>query len=114
MIEHDKTCIRTHPTCICLTCKNDNPDCCVDHEIDCPCGSPTCVCEDYVRDFDGGWVSVKTKLPKNDSEVLICTRNKNGSRNIDKGYYACRWVHRGRAEVTHWMPLPSLPTEADG
>ena len=50
--------------------------------------------------------------PLDDAEVFICTRSKNGNRNIDKGYYLAedgRWVHRGTAEVTHWMPLPSLP-----
>ena len=50
--------------------------------------------------------------PKDDKEVLICTQSKNGNRNIDKGYYFTedsRWVHRGTAEVTHWMPLPKPP-----
>lgn len=40
-------------------------------------------------------------------KVLVLTRSKNGVRNVDKGYCAIdRFIHRGRAEVTHWMPLP--------
>ena len=51
-------------------------------------------------------------LPPENEEVLIVTRSKNGSRNIDKGYVLeGRWVHRGVAEVTHWMPMPALPKD---
>ena len=56
------------------------------------------------------WISVKDRLPEDQEEVLVCTRSKNGVRNIDKGYMAIdRFIHRGRAEVTHWMPLPQPP-----
>ena len=56
------------------------------------------------------WISVEDELPEDQEEVLVCTRSKNGIRNIDKGYMAIdRFIHRGRAEVTHWMPLPPLP-----
>lgn len=56
------------------------------------------------------WISVKDRLPEDQEEVLVCTRSKNGIRNIDKGYMAIdRFMHRGRAEVTHWMPLPHPP-----
>ena len=58
------------------------------------------------------WISVKDRLPEDQEEVLVCTRSKNGIRNIDKGYMAIdRFIHRGCAEVTHWMPLPHLPKE---
>lgn len=58
------------------------------------------------------WVSVKERMPEPDKEVLVCTQSKNGSRNVDKGYVlGGRWVHRGTAEVTHWMPLPQPPKE---
>ena len=51
-------------------------------------------------------------MPENTEEVLVCTLSKNGSRNIDKGYRSFdRIIHRGRAEVTHWMPLPEIPKE---
>ena len=56
------------------------------------------------------WISVKDRLPEDQEEVLVCTRSKNGVRNLDKGYMAIdRFIHRGRAEVTHWMPLPQPP-----
>lgn len=61
------------------------------------------------------WISVDDRLPKDEQEVLVCTKSKNGMRNIDKGYLAKdRFVHRGCAEVTHWMPLPELPEEKEG
>ena len=56
------------------------------------------------------WISVADKIPPDQEEVLVCTRSKNGIRNIDKGYMAIdHFIHRGRAEVTHWMPLPKPP-----
>ena len=56
------------------------------------------------------WISVEDELPEDQEEVLVCTRSKNGIRNIDKGYMAIdHFIHRGRAEVTHWMPMPNLP-----
>ena len=74
-------------------------------------------------DYGGGtphpvyWSSVDRlpvtdRLPEDQEEVLVCTRSKNGARNIDKGYMAIdRLIHRGRAEDTHWMPLPNFPKE---
>ena len=60
------------------------------------------------------WISVKDRLPEDQEEVLVCTRSKNGVRNIDKGYMAIdRFIHRGTAEVTHWMPLPGFPGERE-
>lgn len=51
------------------------------------------------------WISVRDRLPEDQVEVLVATRSKNGVRNIDKGYLAIdHFIHRGRAEVTHWMP----------
>lgn len=58
------------------------------------------------------WISLREQMPENTEEVLVCTLSKNGRRNIDKGYRSCdRIIHRGRAEVTHWMPLPEMPRE---
>ena len=56
------------------------------------------------------WIPVAEKIPPDQKEVLVLTRSKNGVRNVDKGYWAIdHFIHRGRAEVTHWMPLPEAP-----
>ena len=60
------------------------------------------------------WIPVTEKIPPDQEEVLVQTRSKNGVRNVDSGYWAIdHFIHRGRAEVTHWMPLPE-PPETDG
>ena len=60
------------------------------------------------------WISVTEKIPPDQEEVLVLTRSKNSVRNVDKGYWAIdHFIHRGRAGVTHWMPLPE-PPETDG
>ena len=56
------------------------------------------------------WISVKDRLPEDQEEVLVLTKSKNGVRNVDKGYLAIdHFIHRGRSEVTHWMPMPNPP-----
>ena len=56
------------------------------------------------------WISVKDKLPEDQVEVLVLTRSMKGMRNVDKGYWSIdHFIHRGRAQVTHWMPLPNPP-----
>ena len=56
------------------------------------------------------WNSVKDRLPEDQEEVLVLTKSKNGVRNVDKGYLAIdHFIHRGRSEVTHWMPMPNPP-----
>ena len=56
------------------------------------------------------WISVKDGLPETEEEVLVLTVSKTGNVNVDKGYLLNgRFVHRGSAVVTHWMPLPDLP-----
>lgn len=60
------------------------------------------------------WRNARTEQPADQEEVLVCTRSKKGMRNIDKGYWSIdRWIHRGSAEVTHWMPLPLFPEEEE-
>lgn len=57
-----------------------------------------------------GWISVKDKLPEDQVEVLVLTRSMKGMRNVDKGYWSIdHFIHRGCAQVTHWMPMPELP-----
>ena len=56
------------------------------------------------------WISVADKIPPDQEEVLVLTQSKNGVRNVDKGYWAIdHFIHRGRSQVTHWMPLPEPP-----
>lgn len=83
----------------------------------------------------GGWISVKDKLPEDDQEVILCTREtetygkhrekKKIYKNIYIGYFdgyewltsychGCEYIFRMNEkypnetiEVTHWMPLPS-------
>ena len=58
------------------------------------------------------WIPVPEKIPPDQEEVLVLIRRKNGVRNVDKGYWAIdHFIHRGRAEVTHWMPLPEALEE---
>lgn len=60
------------------------------------------------------WIDARKQLPNDQEEVLVCTRSKNGMKNIDKGYYAIdHWIHRGRSEVIYWMPLPLFPEEGN-
>ena len=55
-------------------------------------------------------ISVADKIPPDQEEVLVLTQSKNGVRNVDKGYWAIdHFIHRGRSEVTHWMPMPEPP-----
>lgn len=82
----------------------------------------------------GGWISVKDKLPEDDQEVILCTREtetygkhrekKKIYKNIYIGYFdgyewltsychGCEYIFRMNEkypnetiEVTHWMPLP--------
>lgn len=55
------------------------------------------------------WIPVTDKIPPDQEEVLVLTQSKNGVRNVDKGYWAIdHFIHRGRSEVTHWMPLPEV------
>ena len=81
------------------------------------------------------WISVKDKLPEDDQEVILCTREtetygkhrekKKIYKNIYIGYFdgyewltsychGCEYIFRMNEkypnetiEVTHWMPLPS-------
>lgn len=87
----------------------------------------------------GGWISVKDKLPEDDQEVILCTREtetygkhrekKKIYKNIYIGYFdgyewltsychGCEYIFRMNEkypnetiEVTHWMPLPEPPGE---
>lgn len=65
-------------------------------------------------EWSNGWYPVDGVWQPHEEEiVLVATQNMSGRRDIDKGYRKAdgRWVHRGSARVTHWMPLPPLPEE---
>ena len=83
----------------------------------------------------GGWISVEDRMPEDDQEVILCTREtetygkhrekKKIYKNIYIGYFdgyewltsychGCEYIFRMNEkypnetiEVTHWMPLPS-------
>ena len=56
------------------------------------------------------WISVEDRIPPDQQEVLVYTVSQKGIGNIDKGYWSIdHFIHRGRARVTHWMPLPEPP-----
>lgn len=65
-----------------------------------------------MKDDNYGWISVADRIPVEEEVVLVATKSKNGSMNIDKGYVLDgRWIHRGTAKVIFWQPLPELPKE---
>lgn len=58
------------------------------------------------------WISAKEEVPEDTRDVLVFCRSKKGYGNVDKGYFdGNRWIHRGTAEVTHWMDIPDLPED---
>ena len=80
-----------------------------------------------------GWVSVEERLPAKNTEVLICfaesplpsTGQYTGHAEDPAGwcYPKESYLWPGESEklpdggaptVTHWMPLPPLPTSAEG
>lgn len=99
-------------------CCND----CVCFKKDIPCKEKNLGAADLIEQQDARiagleakvprWIPVTEKIPPDQEEVLVLTRSKNGVRNVDKGYWAIdHFIHRGRAVVTHWMPLPGWPEE---
>ena len=59
----------------------------------------------------GGWISVKDRFPNEDSFVLVC--NKEGSVFEDWFKFGAWQAYAGLPEITHWMPLPKPPKEAN-
>ena len=84
------------------------------HEHNCSVHGCAVIREAIDRISIAEWIPATLELPPDDREIFVLTRNKNGSRNVDKGYWSLdqqRFVHRGTAEVTHWMPIPDYPAE---
>ena len=59
----------------------------------------------------GGWISVKEKLPEDDAMVLVW--EKQGFAYNDKLVNGV-WKYGSLCDaiITHWMPLPEGPKEA--
>ena len=60
------------------------------------------------------WVSVRDKLPEDDSDVLAYSRNGEEGRiypaNYAKGvWFDCIFTTSATDTTTHWMPLPKPP-----
>ena len=60
------------------------------------------------------WISVKDKLPEDDSDVIAYLRNGEEGRifpaNYAKGvWFDCIFNKRVTETTTHWMPLPEPP-----
>lgn len=82
------------------------------HEHNCGVHGCALIREAIDRLCASEWISTENEIPPDSTEVLVLTRSKNGSRNVDKGYWEPkqqRFVHRGTAQVTHWMPIPEMP-----
>ena len=69
----------------------------------------------------GGWISVKDRLPKDETEVIIIVQHKIGWYRAFAWHDEYGW-HSSAEEfgdgesdfVTHWMPLPEPPEEVSG
>ena len=64
------------------------------------------------------WISVKDKLPEEFENVIAFNRRGRGKAcDMDicwwNGYSFDRCGKRPYSNVTHWMPLPEPPKEAD-
>lgn len=59
------------------------------------------------------WISVKDRLPDEDVRVLVYLDSDRSYTKIDTDRrFEGKWVRWGY-DVTHWMPLPELPTEKE-
>ena len=57
------------------------------------------------------WISVEDRLPDNEERVLVAVDSDKSYTKIDTDRMVYRqWVRWGMS-VTHWMPLPELPTK---
>ena len=92
-----------------------------------PYGKPSIGWEDGQRMMEwiehaqtvGGWISVKDRLPENETEVIIIVQHKIGWYRAFAWHDEYGW-HSSAEEfgdgesdfVTYWMPLPEPPKEA--
>lgn len=71
---------------------------------------------------NGGWISVKDRLPEEDHDVLLKFPSGmavglriNGEWNVASGggWYTGVFTDDGDELPTHWMPLPEPPKEGE-
>lgn len=62
---------------------------------------------------NNGWISVKDRLPEDDTMQLVVAKAKNGNRSINRAWHDRQGWHGSgsMAGVTHWRPLPELPED---
>ena len=78
---------------------------------------------DYLRSLPvNRWISVKERLPEDNTIVLYVWRSENGNVSVFHGWHSSIrglgsvWhqsgvgMQRPDDEVTHWMPLPEPPS----
>lgn len=59
------------------------------------------------------WISVEDRLPDEDIRVLVYLDTDRSYTKLDTDRrFEGKWV-RWSTDVTHWMPLPSPPTEKE-
>ena len=59
------------------------------------------------------WISVEDRLPEEDVRVLVWLNTNRSYTKIDTDRrFEGKWV-RWASDVTHWMPLPTPPTEKE-
>lgn len=61
------------------------------------------------------WVSVKDSLPKESNNYIVCEKGNDTSYECWYDDNSKSWYHDrgGYQSPTHWMPLPSPPTDTD-
>ena len=57
------------------------------HEHNCGVHGCAVIREAIDRISIAEWIPVTFELPPDDREIFVLTRSKNGSRNVDKGYW---------------------------
>lgn len=64
---------------------------------------------------NGGWVSVKDRLPEKNGRYLVCENGEVYSAEYEKNRPDSEWTddYEGYLDmmVSHWMPMPEPPKE---
>lgn len=79
---------------------------------------------ELARRHEMQWISVKDKLPESDHGVLVAVSGRVGNITLidaieigsfdrDEGWILEMWPDWEGPTITHWMPLPEPPKEAN-